>query len=107
MQLTVNREIKTFCALCTRYYLLLSNLAYQSHDDATIIHANNESLSVIEYANLVQKLLLNEVAILLNNLKVIRSQRLKLYLFQLFKTVFYGSLYEVSFMKAKKTTDVV
>jgi hypothetical protein len=56
---------------------------------------------------LVQKLLLNEVAILLYYLKVIRSQRLKLYLFQLFKTVFYGSLYEVSFMKAKKTTDMV
>ena len=73
MQLTIYSQVKALCNLSPRYGRLPANLADQSNDDATIIHADDKFLSVIEHTHLIKQLLFYKVAVLLNYLEIIRS----------------------------------
>ena len=101
MQFTVHSQVKTLCDLRPRYYWLPTDPANQADCDPAIVERNDEPLLVVKYTHLVKELFLDEVAVFLNYLEIIRRQRLQLNLLKFFEAVFNSSLHQVSIIEAQ------
>jgi hypothetical protein len=77
MELAIDAQMITFG----------STLDFGLESDDCTAHPENETLTVVKDADLIQQLLLYEARVRFNNLEIVYGQRFKLYRLQMLKTI--------------------